>query len=172
MLSGQFRGMNIIAMHPTVFRRLGLACLLVVAVLVLPGLAAGEDAQKPAPQPIDNPAELKRLLNDQTVYGRYANGDPWTEYQSPDGRTSYLEKNCIYRGHWWIAGGQVCYRYEEIENGTVFCFRLYREGPRLDFYYELAPGDWQLNAYTIDVTPGNPEKLPLEGQSCTPAPGV
>jgi hypothetical protein len=172
MLCRQFPGMNILAMHPTVFRRFGFA-VFVLAALLLPRLAGAEDAPKPSPpQPIDNPVDIKRLLNDQTVYGRYSNGDPWAEYQSPDGRTAYQEKNCIYRGHWWVAGDQVCYRYEEIENGTVFCFRLYHDGPRLDFYYELAPGDWQLNAYSIDVTPGNPEKLPLEGRSCVPSPGV
>jgi len=157
-------------------RTVGLAFVLPLVILAgglsLPP-ASADDTPHPANRElIDNPAEIKRLLTDQTVYGRYTNGQIWTEYQSPDGRTAYEENNCIYRGHWWIAGGEVCYRYEAMENGTIFCFRLYHNGPRLDFDYELAPGDWQLNAYSIDVTPGNPEKLPLEGEGCRPGPGV
>ena len=156
------------------FRRFSLTALLFVAGLIAsPGLARAQDASLPDHRElIDNPAEIKRALNEQTVYGRYADGKIWTEYQSSDGRTAYEEDNCIYEGHWWVASGQVCYRYEAMEDGKVFCFQLYHHGNRLEFDYELAPGDWQMNAYTIDVTPGNPEKLPLDKQGCRRAPGV
>jgi len=157
-----------------IFRYLSLTALLFAAGLTWsPGFARAQDASLPDHRElIDNPAEIKRALNEQTVYGRYADGKIWTEYQSSDGRTAYEEDNCIYEGHWWVADGQVCYRYEAMEDGKVFCFQLYHHGSRLEFDYELAPGDWQMNAYTIDVTPGNPEKLPLDKQGCRPAPGV
>lgn len=143
------------------------------SLALLPSAALAQSAAAPDHRElIDNPAEIRRLLNEQTVYGRYTDGKIWTEYQSSDGRTAYEEDNCLYEGHWWVASGQVCYRYEGMEKGKVFCFQLYQHGNRLEFDYELAPGDWQTNAYTVDVTPGNPEKLPLDKEGCRPAPGV
>ena len=176
MLSGERRLPQTAAMNKRLIvtcRHIKLALLFAAGLILSPGLARAQDASAPDHRElIDNPAAIKRALNEQTVYGRYADGKIWTEYQSSDGRTAYEEDNCIYEGHWWVAAGQVCYRYEAMEDGKVFCFQLYHHGSRLEFDYELAPGDWQMNAYTIDVTPGNPEKLPLDKQGCRPAPGV
>ncbi len=155
-------------------RFFSLAALLVAAGLILATVPIHAQ-NAPAPDDrrlIDNPDEIKHLLTEQTVYGRYTNGTIWTEYQSSDGRTAYEQDNCIYEGKWWIAAGEVCYRYQAMENGATYCFQLYQHSSRLEFYGEFAPGDWQLNAYSVDVTPGNPEKLPLDKQGCRPAPGV
>ena len=43
---------------------------------------------------------------------------------------------------------------------------MYRNGDRLDFDYDGGIGVWRLNAFSVNRRQGNPEKLPLEGQSC------
>src|SRR4029077_17567354 len=112
MLCLQLLFMNRNAARAMTIRFLGLALLMFAGGLALPQPAGADEMQHPNHRElIDNPVEIKRLLPNQTSYGRYTNGEIWTEYQSPDGRTAYEENNCIYRGHWWIAGSEVCYRY-------------------------------------------------------------
>ena len=141
--------------------------LAIVTIFASAGTLRADDMQHPTPrQRIEDPGEIKRLLTDHTLYGLYVGGDSWTEYHSPDGRTAYRENNCVYQGHWWIASGLVCFRYEAFNDNRPACFRLYHNGERLDFDYDTGGGIWTLNAYSIDRRPGNPEKLPLAGQAC------
>ena len=38
---------------------------------------------------IMDPGEIKKTLDDLTIYGRYVDGENWIEYHLPDGRTAY-----------------------------------------------------------------------------------
>ncbi|HEX6118064.1 MAG TPA: hypothetical protein VFZ03_01350, partial [Dongiaceae bacterium] len=60
---------------------------------------------------ITDPAEIKKTLDNLTIYGRYVDGENWIEYHLSDGRTAYWEKGCTYPGKWWMEHGQVCYAY-------------------------------------------------------------
>ncbi len=145
-------------------RLLALAWL--VLALVSGGAVAQESGEDSPGERVSDKAAIESLLKDQTVYGRYASGLAWSEYHSPDGRTAYRENDCVYAGHWWVADGLVCFRYDAFNGGRPACFRLYRRNDRLSFYYPTRFGSWILNAYTIDRRPGNPDKMPVEGQSC------
>ena len=115
---------------------------------------------------ISDKAAIESLLKDQTLDGRYVSGLAWSEYHSPDGRTAYRQNDCVYAGHWWVADELVCFRYDAFNGGRPACFQLYRKGDRLSFYYRGALGVWYLNAYTIRRLPGNPDKMPVEGEAC------
>ncbi len=151
-----------------VSQRLVRLMVALAAVLLLATMAqAGGPTEKPAPRErVEDEAAIEKLLTGYTLYGRYVDGTPWMEFHSPDGRTAYHEHDCTYQGHWWTEYGKVCFRYEAFNNGVPSCFRLYRNGDELDFDQEIGANEWQLNAYTIDRKPGNPEHLPLEGQAC------
>ena len=129
-------------------------------------LKAEGGEHQPGGQRLEDRGEIQKLLTDHTLYGRYMDGQSWTEYHSPDRRTAYRENNCTYQGHWWVASGLICFRYNALNDGQPACFRVFRNGEHLDFYFEQASGAWTLNAYSLDRRPGNPEKLPLEGQAC------
>jgi hypothetical protein len=126
-----------------------------------------EAGSPPDDQRVSQRAEMEKLLTDQTLYGRYnPGGKPWTEYQSPDGRTAYKEENCTYAGHWWIQGDLVCYRYDSFNQGKPACFALFHQKDQLSFYIPGLNGEWFLNAYTTERRPGNPDRMPVEGQAC------
>jgi len=137
------------------------------ALLLIAGSLRAADIEHPKPRErIEDRAKIQELLTDHTLYGRYVGGQSWTEYHAADGRTAYRENNCVYQGHWWIASGLVCFRYEAFNEGKPACFRMYRNGDRLDFDYDGGIGVWRLNAFSVERRQGNPEKLPLQGQSC------
>jgi hypothetical protein len=144
--------------------------LLTLAWLILTLLSGGALAQESGDdtrgERVSDQAAIESLLKDQTLYGHYVNGLAWSEYHSPDGRTAYRQNDCVYAGHWWVAGGLVCFRYDAFNWGRPACFRLYLKGDRLSFYYPSLFGPWILNAYSTKRLPGNPEKMPVEGQSC------
>jgi len=144
-------------------RRLALA-FPILALLAGAGLA--QEANPPDSERISDPAKITTLLKDHTLYGRYAGGQPWAEYHSPDGRTAYREGDCIYPGHWWIQSGLACFRYDAFNQGKPACFRLLKRGERLEFYVQQFDGSWALNAYTTDRRQGNPDHMPVEGQAC------
>ena len=144
--------------------RLATFCLLLLCLCV-PALAQEGQDNLPGERLTDK-AVIEGLLKDHTVYGRYSTGLEWSEYHSPDGRTGYRENGCVYPGHWWVADGLVCFRYDAFNQGLPACFRLYREGEKLSFYYRSAIGLWFLNAYSVDRKPGNPDNLPLGSHAC------
>jgi len=151
-------------------RMVPLPRLFVFAWLALALFAGGAFAQESGAdtpgERVSDKAAIEALLKDQTLYGRYVNGLAWAEYHSPDGRTAYRQYDCVYAGHWWVAGGLVCFRYDAFNQGRPACFRLYRNGDRLNFYYPSLVGPWVLNAYSLVRKPGNPDKMPVEGQAC------
>jgi len=151
-------------------RTFSLPRLFALAWLALTLLSGGALAQESGDdsrgERISDKAAIESLLKDQTLYGRYVSGIAWSEYHSPDGRTAYRQNDCVYAGHWWVAGGLVCFRYDAFNGGRPACFQLYRKGDGLSFYYPSLFGPWILNAYTIDRRPGNPDKMSVEGQAC------
>jgi hypothetical protein len=138
---------------------------LVFALLAGGALAQESGGDSPGER-VSDKAAIEDLLKDHTLYGRYVSGLAWSEYHSPDGRTAYRQNDCVYAGHWWVADGLVCFRYDAFNQGRPACFRLYRQGERLNFYYPSLIGPWVLNAYSTDRRPGNPDKMPVEGQGC------
>jgi len=151
-------------------RTISLPRLLAYALLVFVLLAGGAFAQESGEDSpgvrVSDKAAIEHLLKDHTLYGRYVSGLAWSEYHSPDGRTAYRQNDCVYAGHWWVADGLVCFRYDAFNQGRPACFRLYRNGDRLNFYYKSLVGPWVLNAYSTDRKPGNPDRMPVEGQAC------
>src|SRR5450432_3343672 len=110
-------------------RRLLLICLAFAALLIPAGNPGAQEMEHPEHrQRIADPTEIRHLLTDHTLYGRYVDGHSWAEYHAPDGRTAYQENNCVYQGHWSIRGGLVCFRYEAFNDGQPACFRLYHHG--------------------------------------------
>ena len=144
--------------------RLAAVCLLLLC-LCLPAFAQ-ESQDNPPGERLTDKAMIEGLLKDHTVYGRYSTGPEWSEYHSPDGRTGYRENGCVYPGHWWVADGLVCFKYDAFNQGLPACFRLYREGEKLSFYFRNSIGLWFLNAYSTDRKPGNPDNLPLGTHAC------
>ena len=143
-------------------------CLAVSAAALGPGGSRRRSAGPPPDdQRVSQRAEIDKLLTDQTLYGRYSpGGKPWAEYQSPDGRTAYKEENCTYAGHWWVQDDLVCYRYDSFNQGKPACFALFHQKDQLSFYIPGLNGEWFLNAYTTERRPGNPDRMPVEGQAC------
>ena len=92
------------------------------------GPAATEAPSDVAPDAVAimDPGEIKKTLDDLTIYGRYVDGENWIEYHLPDGRTAYWEKGCTYPGKWWMEHGQVCYAYPNYHDNAANCFVLYR----------------------------------------------
>ena len=144
--------------------------LLTAWLFTAPPAVAEDDAQPDPASRVSKREDMEKLLTDQTFYGRYSfGGKVWAEYQAPDGRTAYKEENCIYAGHWWIQDDLVCYRYEAFQNGKPACFGLFRHDSQLDFYMPGMNGTWFLNAFTTERRPGNPDKMPVEGEPCVGA---
>jgi hypothetical protein len=144
---------------------LGICALLALGLLTRATLAESHEGSAGAELMTDR-AAIEKLLSDRTLYGRYSDGDPWAEYHEADGRTAYRQNNCTHAGHWWVESGLVCFRYDDFNAGKPTCFQLYRRGDRLEFYNQQFDGSWKLNAYTTDIRPDNPDKMPVEGQVC------
>jgi hypothetical protein len=148
-------------------RVLQLALVMAGLGFLSPPARAQDSAPPPPEERVSQREEMEKLLKDQTLYGRYTpSGKPWAEYQSPDGRTAYREEDCTYAGHWWIQGELVCYRYDAFNEGRPACFGLFHRNGELAFYLPGPFGQWFLNAYTTDHRVGNPDKMPVQGQTC------
>ncbi len=141
---------------------------LIAGLALFLSAAQAQDSEQPDPADrITDRGELDHLIKDQTFYGLYSpSGKPWSEYQASDGRTAYREENCTYAGHWWIEAGEVCYRYDAFNDGKPACFAMFHRGDQLAFYLRGLSGEWYLNAYTTGRRPGNPDNMPVEGQTC------
>lgn len=146
---------------PTVCR-----LLLIALLATLPGHAV---AQTSARERVDDPATLRALFADRTIYGRYANAADWVEYYAPDGRLAYWD-GCPHAGRWWIEGAEACFHYPTMVGGNTFCFDVYRGAPgsgrELEF---LTPGsrpDWIAAAFTRTILAGNVENMSLTASGC------
>jgi hypothetical protein len=100
-------------------RRAALAFALTVAAV--PGLAA-EPEWIPA-------GELRRVILDATITGRYDNGEPYSEYHAPDGRVlGHNNRVPNDEACWDIKGDRVCYYYSKGRALGEFCWRFQRLG--------------------------------------------
>lgn len=165
-------------MTTTLHRRLRLTCALWIAALAVapglapapaaadtPGLSIPEAAPSdvaPDARAITEPGEIKRLLDNLTIYGRYVDGENWVEYHLPDGRTAYWEKGCTYPGKWWMESGQVCYAYPNYHDGAANCFILYRRpNGEIQFAAVADAGFSYLASFSLKTAPGNDAALPI-----------
>lgn len=109
-----------------------------------------------------DPAEIKKTLDDLTIYGRYVDGENWIEYHLPDGRTAYWEKGCTYPGTWWMQNGQVCYAYPNYHDNAPNCFVLYRRpGGQIQFVAIADTGFSYLASFSLKTATGNDAALPI-----------
>lgn len=170
-------------MNPTQHRSLRLACALWITALALaPGVAPrpamadtpgseapdigtpelGASDVAPDALAVTEPGEIKRILDDLTIYGRYVDGENWVEYHLPDGRTAYWEKGCTYPGKWWLENGQVCYAYPNYHDGAANCFILYRRpNGEIQFAAVADAGFSYLASFSLKTAPGNDAALPI-----------
>ena len=115
--------------------------------------------------------EIKKTLDDLTIYGRYVDGENWIEYHLPDGRTAYWEKGCTYPGKWWMEHGQVCYAYPNYHDNAANCFVLYRRpSGEIQFVAIADAGFAYLASFSLKTATGNDAALPIG--SLSPCVGV
>lgn len=127
-------------------RSLALVAALVASLLIPPATAAG-------PELIRDPQALKALFSGRTVYGRFLDGSPWTEYYSPDGRAAYVQLQCLHSGNWWIT--RLSQTFGSIEAGTpIACF---------SYPTQNAPGD--AFCFAVGGSPGRERFYPVHGHS-------
>lgn len=132
-----------------------------VAALV----AQGQELER---ERIADDEELTVLLRDQTIRGVYSDGDEWIEYHAPDGRSAYWD-GCSHVGEWWIADGMACYRYRDDPSHADHCWYVYRKGERIEFVYFPEGTEGPVGAYSLEISRGNPEHLPLNRTDCLSA---
>jgi hypothetical protein len=115
---------------------------------------------------VTDPAEIKKKLNELTIYGRYYDGEDWIEYHLADGRTAYFEKGCTYPGKWWVDQGQVCYAYPNYRDGAPNCFVMFvRPDGGIQFVAFGSDSAPYLASSSTRTAPGNDAHLPLNGVS-------
>ena len=115
---------------------------------------------------VTDAAEIKKKLNELTIYGRYYDGEDWIEYHLADGRTAYFEKGCTYPGKWWVDQGEVCYAYPNYRDGAPNCFVLFvRPNGSIQFVAFGADSSPYLASSSTRTAPGNDAHLPLNGVS-------
>jgi hypothetical protein len=160
-------------MKPTFHRPLRLALALWLGTIALSPALSLADTPNPAgtDAPADlasdavaitDPAEIKKTLNDLTIYGRYVDGENWIEYHLPDGRTAYWEKGCTYPGKWWMDHGQVCYAYPNYHDNAPNCFVLYRRpNGEIQFVAIADAGFAYLASFSLKTAVGNDAALPI-----------
>ena len=127
--------------------------------------AAGTDAPAdlaPDAVAILDEVEIKKTLDDLTIYGRYVDGENWIEYHMRDGRTAYWEKGCTYPGKWWMEHGQVCYAYPNYHDNAPNCFVLYRRANGgIQFVAIADAGFAYLASFSLKTAAGNDAALPI-----------
>jgi hypothetical protein len=97
-----------------------------LAVCLLPVLAAGVPVQAQQPGPWLSAAAIQLALVDRPVLGLYADGRSWSERMSPDGRTVLTEASEQFTGTWAVNERQeLCFAYHDHPNYGD-CFRYIR----------------------------------------------
>jgi hypothetical protein len=140
------------------------AVAIAVALALLGAMASAAAAE---PEPLTGAAAIADSLRDRTFYGSYvADGEPWTEYYAPDGRSAFALRGCVYRGKWWAAGGRACFSYPELEAGDISCFAVARHDGAMEFSLDGADGLPVVAARTRSIAAGNAEHLPLDVGAC------
>lgn len=127
---------------------------------------AGPDDVAPDARAVTDPNEIRQILDNLTIYGRYVDGENWIEYHLPDGRTAYWEKGCTYPGKWWLENGQVCYAYPNYNDNAANCFILYyRPNGAIQFAAIADAGFSYLASFSLKTATGNDAGLPVGANS-------
>ncbi len=95
-------------------RTLALVAALAASLLAGPARAEG-------PEVIRDPEALKTLFAGRTLFARFLNGERVIEYYAPDGRSAYVQKQCLHAGKWWVT--ELTKAFGRIQAGTpIACF--------------------------------------------------
>ena len=87
---------------------------------------------------IMDPGEIKKTLDDLTIYGRYVDGK------------------------WWLEHGQVCYAYPNYHDNAANCFVLYRRpSGEIQFVAIADAGFAYLASFSLKTATGNDAALPI-----------
>ncbi len=146
-----------------------IAALLCLAIQGAPAEARNiQDPWRQLPadaKPIIDPAALTALLADRTVRAIYLpDGTEWREFSAADGRTVWEFHGCLHPGTWRVSGSAVCYAYPTWDDGRPQCFMVYQSGRGTHFVWlDPATGDQWLMSQVVELAPGNPDRLPLDG---------
>jgi hypothetical protein len=99
------------------------AMLLAVAMAAAHPAAAAEEAGWVSA------GELREIILNATITGRYDNGEPYSEYHAPDGRVlGHNNKVPNEEACWDIKADTVCYYYAKGRARGEFCWRFQRIG--------------------------------------------
>ena len=138
-----------------------------LAAVALTLLGSAPPARAADPTPLTAEAVIVDSLSDRTFYGSYLpDGEPWTEYYAPDGRSAFAVRGCVYRGKWWAADGRACFSYPELDAGHVSCFAIARDDGGITFAVDGADGRTAVMARVSRIAKGNAEQLPLDAGAC------
>ncbi|MBY0613162.1 MAG: hypothetical protein K2P80_13350 [Beijerinckiaceae bacterium] len=133
-----------------------LRIMFAIAIVAWPALAGAETLSD---------EEINRLFTNNTVTGRYLDGQFFTEYHDADGH-AYGENRSIPNTDacWITQPGKVCYYYGPQEKRSLFCFTAEKSGDTI----VLTNAPPNLNAGRINafakIEPGNPRKLTDNGK--------
>lgn len=157
------------------------ACMIAMAAVMLSSVVLVLPVAKADVDVIRDPVQLRDLLAGRTVYGRFLSGDSFTEYYSPDGKTAYLQLQCLHAGRWWIerlvvdfgifeAGTPiVCFRYQDLNpDDPPSCFAVGgATGAEVFYGLDGAPEYSGIpTARAERWAEGNAEPLSLDGNGC------
>lgn len=109
--------------------------------------------------------EINRLFTNNTVTGRYLDGQFFTEYHDADGHAYGENRNIPNTDACWLTQpGRVCYYYGPPEKRSLFCFTAEKSGEAI--VLTNAPPNQnagKINAFA-KIEPGNPRKLTDNGK--------
>jgi hypothetical protein len=98
-----------------------------MSAMLLAGVFAG--AARAADDELMSAAEVVELLSGNTLTGRYSNGNPYSEYHSPDGLVyGHNNRKPVEKGCWEMRGNLACYYYKEDRQRGPFCWSFRRVG--------------------------------------------
>jgi hypothetical protein len=112
--------------------------------------------------------EIQKLFEGNTVYGRYTDGAPFSEFHHGDGHAYGHNRGVANNDACWIVQpGKVCYYYGPPERRLLFCFTVTKN----DQSYILTNAPPNTNQGRINalakVEKGNSEKLTDNGKAWT-----
>ena len=80
---------------------------------------------------LSNDDQIREALIGNTISG-LEDGNSYVEFLQPDGRIDGEGREGRYTGHWEIAKGQICFRYDEDDKASSWdCVKVGIEGARI-----------------------------------------
>jgi len=154
--------------------RQGIALVVVVVMGMMGGdWAAALDPVPAGATPIMDPAKLREIYAGNTMIGINRFPDQpelkWSEFQCRNGQTRWAYDGRLYPGRWSAQDGHVCFAYDDIAEGTMYCFDVYDD--ENGGYKLVATTEPELGFVVfVSPLPGDPLKIQkLDGGSCEDA---